>query len=134
MSAGNEYTVNCYFDPEGYLRCAVPHLRIAVRQGEVYKGRTARIRVLMETAKMLERMPSRFRGAICFQAILSGDGARVFEINARFGGGYPLAHHSGAPFSLWMLEELIGREPGYRDDWREGVTMLRYDQSVFLEP
>ncbi|MFA5257251.1 MAG: ATP-grasp domain-containing protein [Opitutales bacterium] len=130
---GDEYTVNCFFDIDGKLRCAVPHLRISVRQGEVYKGRTTRVRVLMEAAKMLERLPSHFRGAICFQAILSGDGARVFEINPRFGGGYPLAHHCGGSFSQWLLEELIGREPGYRDDWREGVTMLRYDQSVFLD-
>jgi len=130
---GDEYTVNCYFDADGRLRCAVPHLRMTVRQGEVYKGRTVRLQPLLEMAKRLEYLPFHFRGAICFQAIVSGAGAWMFEINARFGGGYPLAHHAGAPFTLWLLEETLGRETGYRCDWREGVTMLRYDQSVFID-
>ncbi len=130
---GPEYTVNCFFDPGGKLRCAVPHRRISVRQGEVYKGVTERIPALMQAAKLIEQMPFRFTGVICFQAILRGGIAYVFEINARFGGGYPLAHRAGAHFTRWLLEELSGIEPSYSENWSEGVKMLRYDQSVFLD-
>lgn len=131
---GAEYTVNCFFDQSGKLQSAVPHGRLAVRQGEVCKGITKRVPILDEIACKLEAFPHGFSGVICFQAIMSGDTAKVFEINARFGGGYPLAHRAGATFAQWLLEEVSGREPSYNNNWREGVTMLRYDQSVFLEP
>ncbi len=131
---GEEYTVNCHFDPGGRLRSAVPHLRIAVRQGEVSKGRTARIGVLLEAARRLECLPIRFAGPVCFQVIVREGRAYLFEINARFGGGYPLSHRAGAPFTRWLLEESLGREPDYREDWKEGLLMLRHDSSVFIGP
>jgi carbamoyl-phosphate synthase large subunit len=55
----------------------------------------------------------------------------VFEINARFGGGYPLAHRAGAQFAQWLLEEASGRRLSAHNDWQGGVVMLRYDQAVF---
>jgi carbamoyl-phosphate synthase large subunit len=59
--------------------------------------------------------------------------AYVHEINARFGGGYPLADHAGASFARWLLEEATegGRTVSAADDWREGVVMIRYDEAVY---
>ena len=72
------------------------------------------------------------RGVRCFQVIDDETrGPQVIEINARFGGGYPLAHHAGAQFANWLLQELAGQAPAANDDWRDGVTMLRYDDAVF---
>jgi carbamoyl-phosphate synthase large subunit len=60
------------------------------------------------------------------------DGApALFEINARFGGGYPIAHHAGATFTKWLLEEAAGMPSSANNEWRSGVRMLRYDQAVF---
>ncbi len=132
--AGTEYTVNMFFDSSGNLRCAIPHRRIETRGGEVSKGCTEDVAVLRGAAlKVASALPGA-RGPICFQAIVrnSGDYA-VFEINARFGGGYPLAHHAGAMFTKWLLEEAAGIPCSARDEWRAGVTMLRYDASVFTE-
>jgi len=56
----------------------------------------------------------------------------VFEINARFGGGYPLAHRAGAKFTKWLLEEVIGAPCTAKDSWDEGLLLLRYDSEVFL--
>jgi carbamoyl-phosphate synthase large subunit len=42
-----------------------------------------------------------------------------------------LAHHAGAPFARWLLEELTGAPCSAHDDWRADVTMLRYDDAVF---
>lgn len=129
---GIEYTVNVFFSPDGRLQCAIPHERIEVRAGEVSKGRTARLPCLMAAAEKLATILPGARGALCFQAIVRPDGEFViFEINARFGGGYPLAHRAGGTFSRWLLEECTGRVPGYTKVWREGVTMLRYDAAVF---
>ena len=73
-------------------------------------------------------------GAICFQAILSEAGeAIIFEVNARFGGGYPLAHHAGAHFAKWLIEIASGQVCSASNDWRENVLMLRYDAALFFE-
>ena len=70
---------------------------------------------------------------MCFQAIVTPAGeAAVFELNARFGGGYPLSHMAGGRFTKWLLEETAGRAPSVPEEWSEGVTMLRYDAAVFL--
>lgn len=131
---GAEYTVNLFFDQKGALRCTVPHRRIEVRGGEVSKGRTERVPALIAAAHKLASALPGARGPLCFQAIVRPDGSFcVFEINARFGGGYPLAHHAGATFTQWLLEEVMGRPCTAHDNWREGVTMLRYDAAVFLE-
>lgn len=133
LVTGAEYTVNCYFDPQGTLRCAVPHRRIRVRSGEVSVGRTEPIEALETFARRLQSPHLPLRGAICFQAILGENGAKVFEINARFGGGYPLAHKAGAPFVKWLMQETLGVAPDYSNNWEPDLTMLRYDQSVFVK-
>jgi len=133
LLTGDEYTVNIFIDDDGALRAAVPHRRVAVRAGEVEKGVTARIPLLEQLAVRLAAALPGARGPLCFQAMLGADGAAsIFEINARFGGGYPLADHAGAPFARWMLEQRCGMEVSAHDNWRSGVTMLRYDDAVFL--
>ena len=130
---GLEYTVNMFFDQSGRLRCAVPHQRIEVRSGEVSKGRTERLPQLMAAARTIADILPDGRGPICFQAIIPDEGGySVFEINARFGGGYPLAHRAGARFSQWLLEEITGLPSSAGDSWCEGVIMLRYDEAIFL--
>ena len=130
---GQECTVNLFLDRDGQLRAAVPHCRLAVRAGEVEKGITRRIPALEQIARRLATCLPGARGALCFQAMVSPDGtASVFEINARFGGGYPLADHAGASFAQWLIEERCGLPSTARDEWRSGVTMLRYDDAVFV--
>lgn len=130
---GPEYTVNCYVDQKGVLRAAVPHRRIEVRDGEVSKGVTERRADLTAIAhKIVAAIPG-LRGPFCFQAILTSDGPKVFEINARFGGGYPLAHAAGATFGKWLMEEALGLPCTANDEWQDGLLMLRYDAAVFIK-
>jgi carbamoyl-phosphate synthase large subunit len=131
---GREYTVNLFFDRSGRMRCAIPHRRCEVRAGEVAKGLTERHAELERVAWRLGEALAGARAALCFQAIIDdrGDPA-VFEINARFGGGYPLAHRAGARFAQWLLEEATGRPLSADDDWRDGVLMLRYDAATFRD-
>lgn len=129
---GREYTVNMFFDRRGRLRCVIPHWRMAVRTGEVWNGRTERVPILRRMALQLAKALRGARGPLCFQAIVNEAGeAAVLEINARFGGGYPLAHHAGADFAGWLLEEAAGLRCSANDRWRAGVTMLRYDAAIF---
>jgi len=132
LMTGVEYTVNVFFDRAGVLHCAVPHQRYEIRAGEVAKGVTERVPGLWRIAQALGRSLPGACGPLCFQAFMAEDGRMaVFEINARFGGGYPLAHQAGAPFTRWLLEEAIGAPLTAHDDWRAGVRMLRYDAAVF---
>ncbi|WBU63468.1 ATP-grasp domain-containing protein [Paracoccus aerodenitrificans] len=130
--SGPEYTVNIFIDASGALRCAVPHLRIQIRAGEVEKGRTVRKESLRLLAESVQAALPDARGVLCFQVIDDPQrGPKIIEINARFGGGYPLAHHAGGRFADWLIEELTGQVSTANDDWRDAVTMLRYDDAVF---
>jgi carbamoyl-phosphate synthase large subunit len=129
---GEEYTVNLFFDAAARLRCAIPHQRCEVRAGEVAKGVTRRHPELEAIARALGETLPGARGALCFQAIVDAAGrAVVFELNARFGGGYPLAHRAGARFAQWLLEETTGRSTSAHNHWQDGVLMLRYDHAIF---
>ena len=129
---GKEYTVNIFIDQHGVLRSVVPHWRIGTRAGEVEKGVTVRNHVFEELAMgIVEALPEA-RGVMCFQLIDDVEtGPQIIEINARFGGGYPLAHRAGATFTRWLLEEVGGLSPSCTNDWTEGLMMLRYDAAVF---
>ena len=134
LLVGAEYTINMFFDETGRARCVIPHRRMQVRAGEVEKGVTERRADLCALGWRIAEHFTGVRGVICFQAIVDESGPSVFEINARFGGGYPLAHEAGAQFARWLLEEAAGLPVSAHDGWRDGVVMLRYDAATFVEP
>jgi carbamoyl-phosphate synthase large subunit len=135
LLTGDEWTVNIYVDDAGRLKAVVPHRRIQVRAGEVEKGVTGRAPRLIEIGERIAACLPGARGVLCYQAMVSADGTpSVFEINARFGGGYPLADHAGAAFARWLIEARLGLPSSAGNDWAEGVTMLRYDAAVFVQP
>lgn len=129
---GPEFTVNMFVDRTGRLRAAVPHRRIETRAGEVSKGRTERYADMTSAAEAIAAALPGVRGALCFQCFLTECGPVVFEINARFGGGYPLAHAAGARFAQWLVEEVLGLPSSANDDWRDDLLMLRHDTEIFL--
>jgi carbamoyl-phosphate synthase large subunit len=133
-AAGCEYTINVLANRNGKPVCAVPHLRLEVRAGEISKGITCKHELLIEMAKkIVSALPGAY-GALNIQCFVDAIGAvRITEINARFGGGYPLAYRAGADFPRWILEELLQiSSSGSPDNWEGGLTMLRYDDAVFL--
>lgn len=131
LLVGPEYTVNTFYDDAGVFRAAIPHRRLETRGGEMSKARTEAIPALTETARQIGALPG-VCGAFCFQAMITDRGPVVFEINARFGGGYPLAHHAGGDFARWLLEETWQLPRTARDEWRSGTLALRYDVEAFL--
>lgn len=128
---GTEYTTNCYFDQGGKLLAAVPHERVEIRGGEVSKAITRKVPQLDDIAKKIEAANMGWKGPICFQTIEKDGTHFLIEINARFGGGYPVAHQAGAPFSKWLIQESLGLQPDPLDDWKSDIVMLRYDSAVY---
>lgn len=132
---GVEHTLDVYTGWDGRARCVVPRRRLEVRWGEVSKGQVVKDPKLIEVGGRVVAALGGCRGVVTIQCIVSPPGRiRVIEINPRFGGGAPLSMLAGADLAGWMIEERLGRRPRIRmDGYRDGVRMLRYDQSVFLD-
>ena len=131
---GREYTVDVYCGLSGDVRCAVPRRRLRVRHGEVEKGRTENIPMLMEQAMLAANALDTPRGVVNFQCLIGDDDIpKWIELNARFGGGAPLSHTAGADFPRWLLEEALGIEPSIEGPgFKAGVTMMRWDDAVYI--
>jgi len=131
---GIEHTLDVYTGLDGKPCCAVPRRRLEVRGGEVVKAVVVKDQRLIDTGLQVARALGECRGVITIQLIVTPTGRiRVIEINPRFGGGAPLAIRAGADFPRWLLQSATGDIPRIRrDNFRNGVSMTRFDDSVFL--
>jgi carbamoyl-phosphate synthase large subunit len=130
----DEYTVDMYFDKTHHIRCVVPRKRIHVRAGEINKGITCR-NVLVDFLKEKLAVIDGAVGCLTGQFFLHKTTNRIaaIEINARFGGGYPLSYHAGANYPLWLIREYYKKETiPYTTNWEDQLLMLRYDDEVIV--
>ena len=130
---GEEFTVNCYTNGHGQLVAAIPHLRRETRGGEVSKAEVVHHSALEDAAVKINKAVPGLYGAWCFQAISAGEKIGIFEINARFGGGYPIAHRAGGHFTRLLLEDALGIPNSAMAAWKPGVCMMRYDAAIFSD-
>lgn len=133
VASGVEHTINVFVNKYGKCVCAVPHERIEVRSGEVSKAITVKDGHMMSLASDIAEALPGARGMLNIQCFRSAqDDLKVIEINARVGGGYPVAHRAGARFTHWLIEEQLGLPSSAAfDTWQDDLAMLRYDQAVF---
>lgn len=131
----DEYTCDLYYDCKHQLKCAVPRKRIEVRDGEVNKGLTcnnALVGFLKQHLGLLQGAV----GCITAQFFMHRETEKIFgiELNARFGGGYPLSYLAGANFPKWILEEYYHQKQveDQFDCWEDNLLMLRYDSEVLV--
>lgn len=131
---GKEFTVNFFVDHERKCFAAVPHWRVETRGGEVSKCITVRQQKLIQISHQLAAAFPDAWGPMCFQAFVDDSGnVQIIEVNARFGGGYPIAHRAGTDFVRRLLEIAnpnLERVAG--PEWEEGVAMTRWDEAVFV--
>ena len=132
---GREYTVDVLVDFDHRVRCVVPRLRIQTRSGEVSKSMTVKHPGIIAQSKRLVEALGAGPGVVTIQCFLTGDGRiRFIEINPRFGGGVPLSIRAGARFPRWILQLWLGKPARIpMDRWKDGFTMLRYDEAVWLQ-
>lgn len=131
---GVEHTLDVYAGYDGVPRCVVPRRRLEVRTGEVSKGVIDKKPAIMDVGRRVVEALGGCRGVITVQCIVTPKNRiRVIEVNPRFGGGAPLSIRAGADFPRWIMAELLGRSVRIRDaSCRDGLAMLRYDESVFV--
>ncbi|MDF2189671.1 ATP-grasp domain-containing protein [Paraflavitalea sp. CAU 1676] len=130
----DEYTVDMYYDKAGDVKCIVPRKRILVRAGEINKGITSKNGILKYLRHKLAHIDGAV-GCLTAQFFLNKQTEEItaIEINARFGGGYPLSYHAGANYPLWLIEEYFqNRQIEYTEDWEDQLLMLRYDDEVLV--
>ena len=134
MLDGQEVTVDVFVDEKVRARCAVPRRRLEIRGGEVTKAKIdLDSRIIRQVMQIAEAFPDAF-GVMNVQGFIQPDGQVAWtELNPRFGGGSPLSIEAGAEFPLWLVSLALGTEPDYSVSIRDGVTMLRFDDAVYLD-
>jgi carbamoyl-phosphate synthase large subunit len=129
-----EYTIDMYYGRDNKVKCIVPRERIKVRAGEINKGMTEKEPLTQYLYDRLETIEGCI-GCICAQVFLNKATNEVIgiEINPRFGGGYPLTYAAGGNYPEFLIREyFLGEEIQYKDDWKDHLLMLRYDDAVFV--
>ena len=135
LAPGVEHTIDLLADRDGRCLAAIPRRRLEVRAGEVSKAVTVRDPALIELAeKLCAALPGPY-GALNVQVFAGDEPGQlaVIEMNARFGGGYPLSYAAGADFPLALVQDALGLpRTAPLEGWQDGLVMLRYDAAVFV--
>jgi carbamoyl-phosphate synthase large subunit len=131
--SGPEITSDIVCDLDGKVLSIVSRQRIAVRGGEVIKGVTIH-NMEIDTAcrKIARALPA--RGPITAQCMMENGVPHWIEINARLGGGVPLALAAGVDVTGILIKIVCGDDlsPLPRFSYRENVYMTRFDDSLFI--
>jgi carbamoyl-phosphate synthase large subunit len=132
---GDEFTCDVFVDFDMKVQCVVPRKRIEVRSGEVSKAQIVKDSAIMQQAAEVVETLGAGPGVITLQLIKNADEEVDFiEINPRFGGGVPLSIKAGANFPKWILQGLIKKQARIKHDgFKDGLTMLRYDDEVWCQ-
>jgi carbamoyl-phosphate synthase large subunit len=129
-----EYTVDLFADFQGEVISVVPRERVHVFGGESFVGCTVRDKqIISESIRLSESLDLVGHNTIqCFRR--DNDEVHFIEVNPRYGGGSSLGFASGA-FTPQYLVRLLQDEPVSTriGKFKEGTTMLRYTQDLFLD-
>ncbi|MGE5599121.1 MAG: ATP-grasp domain-containing protein [Bacteroidota bacterium] len=128
--AGDEVTVDILSDGTGTIHGLGLRKRLKVRAGEVERAVTIRNEAIEGYAESITRHFKPY-GAINVQCFLTADGPVFTEINARFGGGYPLSHKAGANFPRRIFSWMRGNMGGKPEIAEAGLVMMRHDTEIF---
>ena len=132
---GAEFSIDVFCDLEGRCLNAIPRTMIESKGGESIKGMTVKDWDLIEHGRAVaEALPLKGPGTIqCFR---EADGThRVTDVNARFGGAFPLPHAAGSGYPELALALARGEHPEPRlGEFREGILMTRFFSHLTLVP
>lgn len=129
--AGEEYTVDAFVDFEGNPITIVPRLRMAVRSGEISKGKIVKDPEIIEQIKTLISVLKPI-GHITVQLMKTVRGVEFIEINPRFGGGAPMSIMCGADSCECLYRLLMGEKLVYHEMYKSDVMFFRFDQSIMV--
>ncbi len=132
---GEEFSIDVFCDLDGRCLNAIPRTMIESKGGESIKGMTVKDWDLIEHGRTVaEALPLKGPGTIqCFR---ESDGThRVTDVNARFGGAFPLPTAAGSGYPELALALARGERPEPRlGEFREGIVMTRFFSHLTLVP
>src|SRR5262249_48929600 len=117
----------------GDVMSVISRKRIEVRSGEVTKGVTCVDAGIIDACcRVAQALHA--KGPITVQGLYRNDVFYFTEVNARLGGGVPLAIAAGAPVAEWLLASAanlpIDLPP--LGSYESGVLLTRFDDSFFF--
>ena len=130
---GPEVTTDVICGLDGALLATASRQRIAVRGGEAIKSVTIHDeRIIQACHEIAAHLPA--CGPFTVQCMMKDDVPHFIEINARMGGGIPLAIAAGVDVGGLLLSDLAGLSvSGLQIEAQVGVYMTRCDESFFLK-
>jgi carbamoyl-phosphate synthase large subunit len=134
--SGREITIDALLDFNATPIHYVPRVRLKTVGGESVQGVTIREPGLDEWLERVLAVIGKMGGIgpMTLQAFLTGDEFVLFEINPRFGGGFPLGHAAGGHYPEWLLalvaEEAVTPRLG---EYAVGLSMTRTYREIFTQ-
>jgi len=131
--AGEEFSIDLICDLDGRCLEAVPRSMIESKGGETIKGESLGDEALRSAAVGVAEALG-IKGPACVQCFRDGDDYLVTDVNARFGGGFPVHVAAGGGYPDIVLALARGERPAPRlGSYRPHVIMVRYLSQVILE-
>jgi carbamoyl-phosphate synthase large subunit len=132
---GPEITIDALLDLAGRPIHYVPRRRIKTLAGESVQGVTlahdAAFEAWIERVLLLSSSLGAI-GPLTLQAFLTDGGPVLSEINARFGGGFPLGLAAGGAYPTWLVDMVEGRVVESRlGEYEPDLFMTRYHVEQF---
>ena len=124
---GEEFSIDVFCDLEGRCLNAIPRTMIESKGGESIKGASIKDWVLIEVGRHVSET-LRIVGPATVQCFRTPEGRHeVTDVNARFGGGFPVHWASGGGYAELALALAAGERPAPRlGEFQEGVFMTRF--------
>jgi carbamoyl-phosphate synthase large subunit len=131
--SGEEFSIDLISDLSSRCLEAVPRSMIESKGGETIKGESLDDEALRAFAVQVAETLG-IKGPACVQCFRDGDTYLVTDVNARFGGGFPVHVAAGGGYPDIVLALARGESPAPRlGSYRSGVIMVRYLAQVILE-
>lgn len=126
----DEYTIDLFSDFNGNVLSIVPREREVVRNGESWVARIDMNSILINAATKLSQDLGQI-GHNTLQCFFDGTTVRWIEVNARYGGGFPLAYAAGMDTPGMLLDIINDKEPR-KVTIQDGLKMYRYTENLFV--
>lgn len=128
---GKEFSVDVLADLEGKVLSIVPRIRILTESGISLRGVTVRDENIIQYCKKITKN-LRLIGPSCIQCFKNKNGIKFIEINTRFGGGSILSIKANPNIISNLIKLAKGDTPEPDISFKEGLTMTRFYDEVFL--